>query len=190
MTPNEYVQAFDKALTDLESKIHERDILNAQIAGLRETLRVLSRTTLTKDRMEAYTRLMDMVDYATPTLANSIRTVLAKAYPNGMTAVEIRNVLEDIGFNFDDFSNSLSACHATLKRMVTDEEVNLEMRKDGKAAYRRILKLTPPLKATPPPQTPVSVAELIKRAARAKAQKDTPAFDTLEGIIGKLGDMK
>jgi len=185
MTPNEYVQAFDKALQDLESKIHDRDILNAQIAGLRETLRVLSRTALTKERREAFTRLMDMVDYATPTLANSIRAVLAKAFPNTMTAVEVRNVLEDIGFNFDDFSNSLSACHATLKRMVADDEVQPEMRKDGKTAYRRILKLTPP----PVPST--SVAEVFKRVAEM-AQKEMPAFDTLSGLgmIGKIGDMK
>ena len=191
MTPNEYVQAFDKAVMDLDSKLHERDILNAQIAGLRETVRVLSsRITLSKERRECASRMMDLADYATPTLANSIRTVLSKAFPDVLTAVEVRNILEDSGFNFDDFSNSLSACHATLKRMVVDDEVKMEMRKDGKAAYRKILKLSPVSPMTLSQR--ISVSELIKRAAKVQAQKDNPTLDALRTLaaIGKIEDVK
>jgi hypothetical protein len=144
MTPNEYTQALDKALSDLESRIQERDVLNAKIAGDRETVRVLaSRIPLTKERREDVSRLLDMVDFATPTLANSIRAVLAKAYPNEMSAVDVRNALEESSFSFDDFSNSLSACHAALKRMEGDGDVEPIQRKDGKTAYRKVLKLSP-----------------------------------------------
>ena len=186
MTPNEYTQALEKALADLESRIQERDILNAKIAGDRETVRVLaSRIALSKERREFVGRLLDLVDYATPTLANSIRTVLAKAYPNAMTAVEVRNILEeDLKFNFDDFSNSLAACHAALKRMVTEDEVHPEERRDGKIAYKRILKLTPP-PVPPSAATWNAIAEAIR-----KSEKDKVGSLNFLGAIGKISDMK
>ncbi|SRR6266567_2794501 len=145
MTSNEYMRALEKAVGELEERVQRRDILNAEIAGLRETVRVLSgRTPLTKDGHEAITRLLDMVDYATPNLRDSIRAVLTRVYPKLLlTAVEVRDALEAAQFNFDEFSNSLSACHATLKRMHNDGELYVETR-DGKIAYGRILKVTPP----------------------------------------------
>jgi hypothetical protein len=133
--------ALQKALADLETGIHRRDILNAKIAGLRETVRVLSgRVPLSKEARERIGKLVDMVDCATPSLADSIRTMLTRSLPKGMTAMEVRSALEDSQFNFDDFSNPLSACHAALKRMLADEEVQAEQTKDGKVSYRRILR--------------------------------------------------
>jgi hypothetical protein len=167
MSPNEYTRALEKAVGDLEDRVQKRDILNAEIAGLRETVRVLSsRTPLNKDSREAISRLLDMVDYATPNLRDSIRAILTRALPKRMTAIEVRDALEQAQFNFDEFSNSLSACHATLKRMHNDEEVDVETR-DGKTAYGRILKLTPPPK---PIGTPIGIEWTAK--------------------FGKLSDMK
>jgi hypothetical protein len=183
MTPNEYTKALGKAVTDLEDRVQRRDILNAEIAGLRETVRVLSsRITLTKADHESISRLLDMVDYATPSLGDSIRALLTKIYPKRMTAIEVRNALEESGFNFDDFSNSLSACHAALKRMLADDEIDSEPAKDGKAAYRRVLKLIPP----PPKPNSSPLLEMIMKAARAQAEKDssTPVLG------GKLKDLK
>jgi|SRR5579859_1216852 hypothetical protein len=147
MTSNEYKNALVKAVADLEGSIQSRDILNAQIAGLRETVRVLSsRIPLTKDERERISRLLEMVDYATPSLADSIRSLLLKIFPKAMTAIEVRNALEESGFNFDDFSNSLSACHAALKRMLTEDQVATEVTKDAKTAYKHVIKMTPPPK--------------------------------------------
>jgi SMC interacting uncharacterized protein involved in chromosome segregation len=144
MTSHEYKDALIKAVGDLEKNVQTRDILNAQIAGLRETVRVLSnRITLTKDERETISRLLEMVAYATPSLADSIRSLLLKVFPKALTAIEVRNSLEEAGFNFDDFSNELSACHAALKRMLSDEEVAIETTKDGKTAYKHVLKMTP-----------------------------------------------
>jgi len=144
MAPNEYTRALEKALSDLESRVQDRDILNAEIAGLRETVRVLSsRTPLTKEEQQRISRLLDIVDYATPSLTASILGILSRDFPKEMTAVEVRNALEESGFNFDDFSNSLSACHAALKRMLVEEEVATGSAKNGKTTYRKILKLTP-----------------------------------------------
>jgi hypothetical protein len=144
MTSNEYSMAFDKAVADLEIRVQQRDILNAEIAGLRETVRVLaSRTAMTPNKQKHVAQLLDMVDYATPNLTDSIRSVLARAYPLYMTAIEVRSALEEAQFNFDDFSNSLSACHAALKRMLNDDEAEPGTTKEGKTCYRRVLKLRP-----------------------------------------------
>lgn len=148
MTPNDYTRALDKALEDLEDRVQRRDLLNAEIAGFSETVRVLSnRIAMTPDKQKRVAQLLDLVDYATPSLADSVRTVLVRSYPAGLTAIEVRNALEEKGFNFDEFSNSLSACHAALARMLNNGEVEALAAKEGKAVYRRILKLS----AIPPP---------------------------------------
>jgi hypothetical protein len=144
MAPDEYAKALEKSLTDLEDRIQRRDLVNAEIAGLRETVRVLSnRTALNKEGQERVAKLLAMVDYATPSLTDSIRALLSRNFPNLMTATEIRNTLEDSGFDFDDFSNSLSACHAALKRLLKEGEVEPGTAKDGKATFRGVLKLGP-----------------------------------------------
>jgi len=151
MPPDEYLKALDKALSDLEVRVQSRDLLNAEIAGLRETVRVLlSRVKLTPEKESKVAQLLAMVDYATPNLTDSIRGLLTRIHPESMTAVEVRNALEESQFNFDDFSNSLSACHSALKRMLTDKEVELGPDKNGKPAYRRILPTIAPLVGTSP----------------------------------------
>jgi hypothetical protein len=145
MTSNEYTKAFAKSFDDLSDRLQRRDLLNAEIAGLRETVRVLSsRVTLSKEEQGAVARLLAMVDYATPNLTDSIRALLTKVHPREMTAVEVRNALEDSAFNFDEFSNSLSACHSALKRLLADGKVEGGSMRDGKPAYRAVLpKLEP-----------------------------------------------
>jgi hypothetical protein len=153
MTSNDYTRALDKALEDLEDRVQRRDLLNAEIAGFRETVRVLAnRIPVTPEKQKRIAQLIDLVDYATPSLTDSIRTVLARSYPQGKTAIEVRNALEESGFNFDDFSNSLSACHAALTRMLNGGEVEPLAAKEGKAVYRRVLRLSPiRLSELPPP---------------------------------------
>ncbi len=137
MAPDEYTKAFDKALADLEDRVQRRDLLNAEIAGLRETVRVLSnRVALPPDKGKRLAQVLALVDYATPSLTDSIRSLLARGQPKEMTAIEVRNALEDSNFNFDDFSNSLAACHAALKRMLNDGEVEAGTPKEGKASYK------------------------------------------------------
>lgn len=143
MAPDEYNKALDKALADLEGRVQQRDLLNAEIAGLKETVRVLSsRVELPPEKRKQVAQLIAMVDSATPNLTDAVRALLTKEYPKEMTAVEVRNALEDSS-NFDDFSNSLSACHAALKRMLVDGDVELGVERNGKATYRRIIKLEP-----------------------------------------------
>ena len=141
MAPDEYSKALDKALADLQQGVQQRDLLNANIAGLRETVRVLS--TLVKmpsDKQREVAKLLAMADYATPSLTDAIRSLLLRVSPKEMTAIEVRNELED---SSDTEGCSLSACHAALKRMLSDEEVEAGPTKNGKATYRRVLKLDP-----------------------------------------------
>src|SRR6185312_10382135 len=143
MANDKYMRALDKAVADLDDRVHKRDILNAEIAGLRETVRVLSsRVPLTSERERQIVQLLATVDYSTPNLKDAIRSCLIRS-GGSMTAVEVRNALEESGFNFEDFSNPLSACHATLKRMAIDEDVETGT-KDGKTSYRVDLKIARP----------------------------------------------
>lgn len=133
MAPNEYTNALEKALGDLENKVLQRDLLNGEIFGLKETVRVLaSRVELSTEEQDRVARLIAMVDSATPKLTDSIRTLLVREYPNTMTAIEVRNAIEE---SSDSDGISLSACHAALKRMLGDGEVKLGTPKNGKATY-------------------------------------------------------
>jgi hypothetical protein len=141
MAPNEYTNALEKALGDLENKVLQRDLLNGEIFGLKETVRVLaSRVELSVIEQDRIARLIAMVDSATPKLTDSIRTLLVREYPNTMTAIEVRNALED---SSDSEGISLSACHAALKRMLGDGEVKLGKQKNGKATYSWIGRAIP-----------------------------------------------
>lgn len=136
MSPNEYTNALEKAIGDLEDKVLQRDLLNGDIAGLRETVRVLSsRVELSAKEQERVARLIAMVDSATPKLTDAVRSLLLSEYPKAMTAIEVRNALED---SSDSEGVSLSACHAALKRILKDGEVVAGNPKDGKATYRWI----------------------------------------------------
>lgn len=144
MAPDEYSKALDKALSDLQQGVQQRDLLNANIAGLRETVRVLSTLVqMPTDKQREVAKLLAMADYATPSLTDAIRTLLLRESPKAMTAIEVRNALEDSS-NSEDFSNSLSACHAALKRMLSDGEIESGPMKNGKASYRRVIKLSAP----------------------------------------------
>ncbi len=170
MTPNEYSRAFNKSFSELSEKLLSRDLLNAEIAGLRETVRVLSsRVTLSDEEKNAVARLLAMVDYATPNLTDSIRALLTKAHPKELTAIEVRNALEESSFNFDEFSNSLSACHAALKRLLTDGKVEAGTMRDGKPTYRAVLpKLEPATR---------SILDVLAGAAQSAKAIDLSIFD-------------
>lgn len=76
MPPDEYSKALDKALSDLQGRIQQRDLLSADIAGLRETVRVLS--TLVKmpyEKQREVAKVLAMADYATPSLTDAIRSL-------------------------------------------------------------------------------------------------------------------
>jgi hypothetical protein len=140
----EYTEALYKASVDLANKIQSRDIINAEIAGLRETVRVLSsRVTLNQNEEQHISQILAMAEFATPSLADSIRALLTRIYPKDMTVIEVRNTLEESNFNFDEFSNPLSACHAALKRMYGDKEIEIAGEKNGKPSYRRIIEPLP-----------------------------------------------
>jgi hypothetical protein len=136
MAPNEYNNALEKAFGDLEDKVLQRDLLNGEIAGLKETVRVLSsRVELSTAQQDRVARLIAMVDSATPKLTDAIRSLLVRVYPKELTAIEVRNALED---SSDTEGISLSACHAALKRILNDGEVVPGTAKEGKATYRWI----------------------------------------------------
>jgi hypothetical protein len=138
MAPDEYGKALDKALSDLQQRVQQRDLLTAEIAGLRETVRVLSTlVTMPSDKQREVARILALADYATPSLTDAIRALLTRVSPKEMTAIEVRNALEDSS-NSEEFANSLSACHAALKRMLSDGEVEPGPTRNGKASYKLV----------------------------------------------------
>jgi hypothetical protein len=136
MAPDEYTKALDKALEDLERKLLQRDLLTAQIAGDKETVRVLSsRMQLSPERQKKVAQLIALVDSATPSLTDAVRSLLTRIHPADLTAVEVRDRLEATP-SFEESNISLSACHAALKRLVADDLAQLgKAPRGGKPTY-------------------------------------------------------
>ena len=176
MPNNEYMVALDKAMAELDSRLLKRDILNTEITGWKETVRVLSsRVQLDNEKERQIAQLLAMADFATPSLKDSILALLMRA-GGDLTAVEVRNALEESGFSFDDFSNPLSACHATLKRMAIDGDVETKT-KDGKTSYRIKLKWTAPTRSG------VSLTSMLFGANTALSGLGDDS-ETLRGLAG------
>lgn len=187
MPPEEYVKALEKALSDLEQRVQSRDILNAEIAGLRETVRVLSSLVgIPEDKIKRVSQLLAVVDSATPSLTDAIRSLLTRTHPDELTATEVRNTLEDSGFNFGEFSNPLSACHAALKRLVGDDQAKVGKPKDGKTTYRAKLKTIIARPSDYPPLTLRGLRPLSDLMGSIPGSTVPPPPDFIEDSLQQL----
>ena len=112
---------------DLADMLRRRDELNVSIIQMQSqigALKVLSYRNAIAARVE--NQKQSLVG-----LTEAIRSVL-RLRNAPMTAGDVKNALDLLGFNFAGFSNSSAAVHNTLKRMADTGELTV----DAAKAYR------------------------------------------------------
>jgi hypothetical protein len=137
----EYRRALEAAVREYEQAVADRTALDARIAQLHQTIGTL-------------TKLCGFTPTVPLGLTDACRLVLRNA-GRPMTAVQVRERLESIGFDVEKYSNSLAAIHTVLKRLADHGEVALatddeaarqayEFLKTGIVASRIAPKSVPP----------------------------------------------
>lgn len=106
---SEYRAALDAALREYERLWAERDKTNARLDELKASITTLA-------------RLCGLVPTVPLGLTDACRLVLRGARAP-MTAIEIREHLNSIGFDTSKYANALAAVHTVLRRLTESGEV-------------------------------------------------------------------
>ena len=121
MTTDEYRLALQAASKEYEKLAQQRADLDRRMAQLAQTIGSLN-------------RLCGFTPNVSFGLTDACRMVLnAAGHP--LTAIEVRQSLEAMGFDVSKYSNDLAPIHTVLKRLTESDEVRFVPRGYAKPAY-------------------------------------------------------
>jgi hypothetical protein len=121
MPSEEYKQALDAACREYESLAKQKAELDQRIAKLVQTIGSL-------------TRLCGYTPTVSFGLTDGCRMVL-RAAGHPMTATEVRQQLEVMGFDMSKYSNDLAPIHTVLKRLTESGQAEFVARAWGRPSY-------------------------------------------------------
>jgi hypothetical protein len=151
MVMNDYKKAEIAAAKELDDLLEQRTALDKRIARLKQTL--LSLHALTDDTFAEEVQAGHVADVIG--ITDACRNAL-KVANSPRTAVEIRDWLEDSGYDLSDQANALASIHTVLKRLVLSKEAE-PVKRDGKTAYQwcgaKVPKESLPIYITPKERT-------------------------------------
>jgi hypothetical protein len=138
MTPTAYRAALDEAIKEYERATADRALLDARIAQLQQSIGTL-------------TKLCGLTPTVAFGLTDACRLVLRNA-GQPMTAVQVRERLQSIGFDVEKYANSLAAIHTVLKRLEESGETALaEVDDTTRQAYEFLRSGVIASRVGPPP---------------------------------------
>jgi hypothetical protein len=143
MRYKQYRDAYEAAISELESLLVKQEKLEERVLSLRKTLNVLSELcqqdgVAETDADRRYARLAKAVEGS---LTDDIRKIMQSTI-DGLTANEVREELNKLGNTLAEHSNPLATVSAVLNRLLVNGEVE-EGLKDGKKAWKsRTLRLS------------------------------------------------
>ena len=110
MTTGEYRRALDAAIKEYEALGTERREIDKRLTELAQTIGTLS-------------RLCGLTPTVPWGLTDACRVILRSGLP--MTALDVRDRLQAIGFDLSKYSSELAAIHTVLKRLNESGEARL-----------------------------------------------------------------
>jgi hypothetical protein len=122
MTKDEYKRALEAACREYEALSQQRAELDKRLSELHETIGALT-------RLCGYTPTIPWG------LTDAVRVVLMRA-DRPMTATDVRDRLQVIGFDSSKYSSILSAVHTILKRLHKAGDTRFVAREPGNHAYQ------------------------------------------------------
>ena len=149
VTKPEYVKALDAMVRDYERALAEQAALESRISHLRQSILHL-------------TKLCGYQPTVPFGLTDACRLVLHSA-PAPLTAVGIRDRLQQIGFDLDRYANPLAAIHTTLKRMTEAGDAEPSPDETSRTAYVR--------RTVTPTAENFVTEKVIRQKAKGKRQK-------------------
>jgi hypothetical protein len=119
---DDYRRALEKATREYEALLAERTLLDERLAQLAQTIGSLM-------------RLCHLTPSVSLGLTDACRMVLTAA-GHPLTATEVRQQLEAMGFDVARYANDLASIHTVLKRLNQAGQADFVPRAHGKPAYR------------------------------------------------------
>lgn len=119
---DDYRRALEKATREYEALLAERARIDARLARLAQTIGSLM-------------RLCNLTPTVSLGLTDACRMVL-KAASHPLTAVEVRDQLEAMGFDVARYANDLASIHTVLKRLNQAGEADFVPRANDRPAWR------------------------------------------------------
>jgi hypothetical protein len=119
---DDYRRILEKATREYETLLAERTRLDERLAKLAQTIGSLM-------------RLCNLTPRVSLGLTDACRMVL-KAAGHPLTAVEVRQQLEAMGFDVARYANDLASIHTVLKRLNQAGQADFVPRGHDKPAYR------------------------------------------------------
>jgi hypothetical protein len=123
MADEDYRRALEKATREYEVLLAERTRVDERLAQLAQTIGNLM-------------RLCHLTPTVSLGLTDACRMVLLAGAGQPLTALEVRQMLEAMGFDVARYANDLASIHTILKRLNQSGQADLVPRAHGKPAYR------------------------------------------------------
>jgi hypothetical protein len=127
MTPD-FDQIIKESLEELHQRVSERDATDKRIAQLTKALRGLAVMLPDKERAQFLSSLK-VARRRGLGLTEMILEILRESGP--LTTNEIRDRMEDMGFDFTDYAQATAAIYNTLRRLIENKRVLPVFPKDG-----------------------------------------------------------
>ena len=131
----DYLQVIRDSREELKLFLKERDAVDARIRQIVIALRSLARLLPSDADRQLLLEELKAVRRKEPTLTEAISQVLQKA-EEPMSGAQIRERLEDNGFDMSEYSQPLGTVLTTLNRMVAGGRVKRGMNREKAVTYR------------------------------------------------------
>jgi hypothetical protein len=141
---NEYRTAFDAAKRELAELLQIQEALEKRLVVVRQTVQGL------KELCESEAIKIPISKEAEYLLDNSslpdeIENILKARYPDELRAIDIRQQLEKLGHDMDQYANPLATIHMVLKRLVESGRIRERQHPQGFRVHQAIPHIFPPV---------------------------------------------
>lgn len=133
--PSDYRKAYASAQRELAEILAEQERLEKRLVVVRQSIQTLAALCESEGIEVASSDEADHLLKNTR-VADEIRSILHAQHPKWMRPRDVRDHLEQLGWDVALFQNPLATIHMILKRLVESNQAEEDTNKEGKKIYR------------------------------------------------------
>jgi hypothetical protein len=180
-TPIDYWKMFADLMERRGVLVRQRDQAEIELTKTRQLVLSIF-PLLSEDQQKANQQAIDELESEGGGLQDAIKLVFSTQRGEWLTASEVRNFLEEMGFDFRQYrTNPLASIATTLKRLVPDY---LETRTSAQTGvnYRRLISIAALGVGRPTRETATSALGAIEENRKPKAPVPPPSMRKKLGL--------
>ncbi len=130
-----YNQVIHDSREELKHSVKQRDFFDKRITELSIALRALVRFVPDEAQREQILQEVKTARRKTPSLSDAIMDVVSKSR-DGLNSAQIREQLEQSGFDIEEYSQPLGAVMTAAQRLVEAEKLERETTEESGVVFR------------------------------------------------------